>query len=237
MAFLQSTSAREPVLKAPAAVVVLIALLVATHVARVLVPHDVSERILNNYAFAPLRYSPQAIHAGSVLDRAIPFVSYIFLHADWTHLTMNCLWLLAFGTVVARRFRPSLFILFFLVCGVAAAIVFLMVSWNSDSAVIGASGAISGLMGAGIRMLNAQTLRGGEPSPRLLPILAPQVLVFSLLWIVVNLVFGWTGVSMGGETQAIAWQTHLGGYFVGLLLAAPFDAWARKTDPNPVLLA
>jgi membrane associated rhomboid family serine protease len=233
MAFLQSTPAREPFLKAPTSVVVLIALLVAAHVGRMMVPADFSEQILNNYAFVPLRYSPHILHPESVLDRAIPFVSYIFLHADWMHLTFNCLWLLAFGAVVARRFRPTLFFLFFTICGVAAAATYLMFDWNSADGVIGASGAIAGLMGAGIRMLNAQALRHTAPAPDLLPLLSPQVLMFSAVWIGVNLIFGLAGLSIAGETHAIAWQTHLGGYFVGLLLAGPFDAWAKKIDPNP----
>ena len=58
---------------------------------------------------------------GTVWERAIPFVSYMGLHASWTHLVINCLWLLAFGPVVARRFGSVLFLVFFLVCGVAGA--------------------------------------------------------------------------------------------------------------------
>jgi membrane associated rhomboid family serine protease len=234
MAFLQSTPAREPFLKAPASVISLIGVLVAAHVARVLASAQLSEYVLEQYAFVPHRYSQ---HLGTLLDRAVPFVSYIFLHGDATHLIMNCLWLLAFGAVVARRFRPALFFLFFLVCGVAAAAVHLATNWNSADGAIGASGAIAGLMAASIRMLSVQTLRGTDPQGALLPILSQQVLVFSGFWVVVNLVFGLAGLSIAGETNAIAWQAHLGGYFVGLFLAGPFDLWARKSDPNPPLPA
>ncbi len=233
MAFLQSTPPREPFLKAPAAVVTLIGLMVAAHIGRLLAPQNLSERILDKFAFVPLRYTPHTPDPASVFDRAIDVFSYMFLHADWTHLIFNCLWLLAFGAVVARRFRPALFFLFFAICGVAAAAVHLAFNWNSPEGVIGASGAVSGLMGAGIRMLDAQSLRAASPLPELLPLRSSQVLMFSALWVVVNLLFGLTGLSIAGETHAIAWQAHLGGYFAGLLLAGPFDLWARRIDPNP----
>ena len=237
MAFLQSGPAREPMFKAPASVLALIGVLAAAHVARMLVPAATSEHILIDYAFIPLRYAANVLDPGSILDRAIPFVSYIFLHADATHLVINCLWLLAFGSVVARRFRFGLFFLFFVVCGLAAAMTHLLFNWGSPEPVIGASGAIAGLMAAGVRMLSVQTLRGVEPLNGLLPLLSPQVLMFSALWVVMNLVFGLAGVGFAGESNAIAWQAHLGGYFAGLFLAGAFDHWARKTDPNPALLA
>ena len=93
---------------------------------------------------------------GGWLERAIPFVSYMGLHNDLTHLAINSLWLLAFGPIVARRFGGFLFLLFFLVCGVAGAATHLAFNWGSLVPVIGASGAISGLMAAGLRLLPSQ---------------------------------------------------------------------------------
>lgn len=232
MAFLQTQGRREPLLKAPASVLLLIAALALAHAARVWAPAATSELVLDNYAFVPLRYSPLALDPGTWLDRAIPFVSYMFLHADWTHLAINCLWLLAFGSVVARRFRPLLFLLFFLLCGAASAAIHLAFNWDSPAAVIGASGAISGLMAAGVRMLSVRGLADIEGRPQLLPILSPQVLAFSGFWVVINIVFGLTGVAFVGETHAIAWAAHLGGYFVGLFLAGPFDRMADARGPS-----
>jgi membrane associated rhomboid family serine protease len=228
MAFLQSGHGREPFLKAPVSVLTLIGALVAAHVARMATSAVESERILNEYAFIPLRYSPDALEPGSAIDRAIPFVSYMFLHADVAHLAINCLWLLAFGSVVARRFGTVAFLLFFLICGVASAAIYLALNWESPGAVIGASGAISGLMAAGIRMLRVP---GPDASrPGLASMFSPQVLVFSVLWVAINLVFGFAGFSVSGEIQPIAWQAHLGGYFTGLVLAGPFDRWSHKSD-------
>jgi membrane associated rhomboid family serine protease len=182
-----------------------------------------SNQILDQYAFVPAN----VIGPGTVAARAIPFVSYMFLHADTTHIAFNCLWLLAFGTVVARRFGTVLFLVFFTVCGVAAAATFLFSNWGSAEGAIGASGAISGLMAAGIRML-----RGSGPSASLVPIFSPQVLMFSAVWVGINLLVGLTGLGMAGEVHPIAWQAHLGGYFTGLFLSGVFDRFAPKSDMN-----
>ena len=235
MAFLQSGHGREPFLKAPVSVLALIGALVAAHVARMAMVTAESERILNEYAFIPLRYSPDALEPGSWMERGVPFVSYMLLHADLGHLAINCLWLLAFGSVVARRFGTLMFLLFFLVCGAASAAIYLALNWGSPAAVIGASGAISGLMAAGIRMLSVPGQ--GTSGPGLAPIFSAQVLVFSALWVVINLVFGFAGFGIGGEVQPIAWQAHLGGYFVGLVLAGSFARWAHKGDGDQPLAA
>jgi membrane associated rhomboid family serine protease len=225
VAFLRPGPRREPAIKAPAPVLVLIGAIVAAHLGRILLP--AGDSLINEYAFIPLRYSPHALAPGSVLARAIPFVSYMFIHADWTHLIVNCLWLLAFGAVVARRFGGAWFIAFFLICGVGAAAIHLAFNWESPAAVIGASGAISGLMGAGVRMLHIPRLAEPASAGRLAPILSTQVIAFSVLWVVINLVFGLTGLTVVGESHLIAWEAHLGGYFVGLVLSGPFDSLSR----------
>ena len=219
MAFLQSAPPREPFLHAPASVLWLIAALVLAHVARILVPAALSDEILMQYAFVPERYT-DGLAAAGVFSLAAPFVSYMFLHANFTHLTVNCIWLLAFGPIVARRYGTGLFLLFFTICGVTGAATYLAFNWGSPSGVIGASGAISGLMAAGIRMYPWSGLTQGRS---MAPIFSSPVLLFSGFWIGANLLAGLTGFGAVGELQQIAWQAHLGGYLTGLFLAGGFD--------------
>lgn len=230
MAFLRDEARGEPAFRVPASVGVLIALLVLAHVARMLLPADASERVLIHYGFIPLRYAYSA-GIGGAFEQVLPFISYIFVHGDITHLVMNCLWLLAFGPIVARRFGPALFLLFFLVCGVAAAGTYLALNWRSPVPVIGASGAISGLMAAAIRLLRVP-VRSWDVQPGLAPVFSRPVMVFSLIWVAVNLAFGPTGLTIAGETGQLAWQAHLGGYFAGLLLSGLFDWLAGNTAPG-----
>ena len=138
--------------------------------------------------------------------------------------------------MVARRYHAVVFFIFFLVCGVAGAAAHLAFNWGSPLAVIGASGAISGLMGAGFRMMGPPQLRrGGEAQP-LAPILSPRILLWSAVWVGVNILAGVTGLGTGVQVALIAWQAHLGGYFAGLLLAGPFATLATALERRQVEL-
>jgi membrane associated rhomboid family serine protease len=230
MAFFQDP-ARQPFLRVPAVVVWLIALLVGIHalIATLLAPH--ANEIYATYGFIPARYSPAFLarpgnNPGGLLNQVLPFVTYNFLHGSWSHVLINSVWLLAFGPAVARRFGTPLFLVFFLLCGLAGAAAHLAANWGSQAPVIGASAAISGLMGAGFRMLPFGPPQS-ETAP-LAPILSTRILVWSAIWLLINVIAGLTGLGAGGGVNVIAWVAHMGGYFAGLLLAGPADALARR---------
>ena len=219
----------------PAVVIWLILALVGAHALRVWGFSQDSDRIFVTYGFVPARYSHAWLEAhgfnpGSVIERAIPFVTYIFLHGSAMHVAINCVWLLAFGPVVARRFGSLIFLVFFLVCGVGGALAHLVCNWGSPAPVIGASAAVSGLMAAGFRMLPAGPADTRRP---LESIFSPRILVWSGVWVAVNVIAGVTGLGTGGEVQLVAWQAHIGGYAAGLLLARPFDMIASRAARSP----
>jgi membrane associated rhomboid family serine protease len=234
MAFLMPQGKREPMFRVPAAVIWLIGALAVAHVARLLVPKAVSDDILVRFAFLPLRYVP-GIDGGNILDLAAPFFGHQFLHANFFHLGMNAVWLLACGAPVARRYGTGLFVAFFLLCGVAGAAMFLACDWGGIDGMIGASGAVSGLMAASIRMITWQGAPwlnlGGARLP-LLPLTSRPVIAFSLVWLATNLLFGLTGFGTGDGLRQIAWQAHVGGYAAGLLLPNLFDAAYRRLWPS-----
>src|SRR5215813_5196957 len=106
MAFLREPESKhEPFFRAPMVVIGLIGLLVAAHLVRVLSPADFSDAMLTHLAFQPVRYLALPVDLSGFVAASVPFVGYLFLHANATHLIVNCLWLLAFGAPVARRFR------------------------------------------------------------------------------------------------------------------------------------
>jgi membrane associated rhomboid family serine protease len=219
---------REPFLNVPASVVVLIGLLAAAHAARVLSPAAVSDRILSDYALNPVAYSARALQAlgvemPSLSERVIPLFSHMFLHANLTHIALNCVWLLAFGPVIARRFGGLAFYVFFLLCGIASAAGFVALDWGQNIGAIGASGAISGLMGGAIRMMRIREPYLNVATLPLQPLFSSQVLSFSAVWMVVNFIAGIFAIGVSGSLEVVAWQGHLGGYIAGLLLAGPFD--------------
>src|SRR5580765_7899584 len=238
MAFLQSAPPRQPIFRAPAVVLWLIGLLAALHLARISRP-VLSDALVYEYGLYPLRYSHAFLEShmanpGTLWERVVPFLSYLGLHGSWTHLIINCLWLLAFGPIVARRFGNVLFLLFFLACGVAAALCYLALNWGSPVPVVGASGAISGLMAAAIRMLPGQAPWVTQSEAPLAPLLSRQILVFSAIWAAINLLTALTGLGVGGESGLIAWQAHLGGFLAGLLLCGPLDRLRPRSVGTPV---
>lgn len=79
------------------------------------------------------------------------FVTYAFLHGSWMHILSNAIWMLAFGAPVARRFGTARFLVLGGVSAVCAALVHLAFHWGEPVPMIGASGAVSGFMGAAIR--------------------------------------------------------------------------------------
>jgi membrane associated rhomboid family serine protease len=182
------------------------------------------------YGFVPARYDSSFLlnHPLTLWDRVIPFVSYIGLHSDFTHLGINLLWLLAFGPVVARRFGTARFLVFFLICGVAGALAHLAANWGSEMPVIGASAAISGLMAAGVRLMPVRGPYGQMPAndQAVVSFWNPRLLAFSAVWLVINAVVGITGMGADGQVRVIAWEAHMGGYVAGYLLTGPFSRWA-----------
>ncbi len=232
MAFFQETRPqREPFLNAPSSVLWLIGVLVAVHMARTLAPTLLSEEILFHLSFLPARYAPGALAAAglpptNMLEMVGSFLSHIFLHGSFAHLAINCMWLLAFGPGVARRLGTPRFLAFFFFCGVVAASVHLAVNWGSPAIMLGASGAVAGLMGAGMRILYGSRHLPFIENPPLAPIGARPILFFTASWVAVNLLFGFT--SLGLSDAPIAWAAHLGGYFSGLVTIGMFDRRTRQ---------
>jgi membrane associated rhomboid family serine protease len=236
VAFLRQDTPREPFLRAPAVVVGLIAVLAGAHALRVFGFPGSGDSWFISYGFVPARYSASYLAArganpGSVVQQALPFVTYLFLHANWTHLAVNCVWLLAFGPVVARRQGAMVFVLFFLVCGIAGAAAHLALNWADPQPLIGASAGISGLMAAAFRMSFLGP--SDEVSRPLAPIFSSRIMLWTAIWAGVNIVVGKLGIGTGGGGDLVAWQAHLGGYAAGLLLAGPFDSLAKLTGRNP----
>lgn len=239
MAFLQSHPPRQPIFRAPPVVLWLIAVLTALHAARIWLPPARAQDLAYEYGLVPARYSRAFLESrmadpGTVWDRAVPFVSYMGLHNDWTHLAINCLFCLAFAPIVARRFGAVLFLAFFILCGIAGALTYLAFAWGSDAPVIGASGAISGLMAAALRMLPGQNPWAVPGTAPLAPIFSRQMLVFTGALVAINVLMGISGLSIGGETAQVAWQAHLGGFVAGLLLCGPFDALRPRSVGAPL---
>ena len=130
---------------------------------------------------------------------------------------MNAVGALAFGAPVARllgdRIGPSVFLLFYAACGALAALGYGLIHWGSPQPMVGASGAVFGLIGAATRLMGGQG--------RVLPLFDRRVVSASLAWMAVNLVVGLIGYVPGVQGAQIAWEAHAVGFVVGLLAIGP----------------
>lgn len=236
---------REPIFNVPAVVVVVLAVLVLVHVARVYLLSPEADRLFVWYfAFVPARYGWNELLAGGWEYgwSLWTLVSYAFIHADITHLGFNSVWLLAFGSAVARRFGSVRFVIFFALTAAAGALAHLVTHIGDLQPMIGASGSISGTMGAAARFafqrggpLDSWRVSGESAyhmpaAPLSIALRDPRVLGFLGAWFGLNLLFGIGSWSMVGEDQTVAWEAHVGGFLAGLLLFAIFDPIASSAD-------
>lgn len=167
-----------------------------------------------------------------------PLIAHMFLHAGLAHLLFNLLWLLAFGSPVARRLgaenalgssaafaSASLFLTFYLLCGAFGALTYVFLHADEYTLLVGASGGVSGLLGAIVRFaFNKSTLFGPEHA-NLSPLTSPVVIMWSSVIILMNVAVGAFGGALAGGAN-IAWEAHIGGYFFGLLAYPLFEKLA-----------
>lgn len=204
---------REPMFNAPWTIVVLCVGLIALYAAQIFA--------LNDATLGALALTPAQLAAGHWQT----LVTSMFLHGSWPHVLMNSVAALAFGPPVARLFglgpRGALvFLLFYLTCGVIAGLGFVVADPRDVEPVVGASGAISGLLGAASRIIQGHGRIG--------PILGQTVIGMAIAWAIVNVVLGVSGLTPGAMGMPVAWQAHLAGYAAGVLLIGPFARLAGR---------
>jgi membrane associated rhomboid family serine protease len=227
-------SSREPIFNVPGPVISLLAAFAGVHGLREwLAPAD-ADRLIVALAFIPARYTATdyAIPGGDIAG-ATSFLTHAFTHADLTHLFINSAWLLAFGSILARRIGPARFFAFFASGAIAGALAYLAMNWGQPTPVVGASGAIAALMGAVMRFLFvAIDRRQGyllRENPAAIPAMSlaralsdRRILAASAIFIAINLL-ALIGFGALGEAGGIAWEAHVGGYLFGLVAFGFFD--------------
>lgn len=153
--------------------------------------------------------------------------TYSLLHGSWGHLINNCVWLIAFGSPIAAALGGPRFTLFWITCAVAAALIHFAAAPTSTIPMIGASGAVSGMMGAvaraGFRL--PVEASAGQSLNRLPPmgsvLLSRSVQAFILVYLLINIGIGF-GEAAAPGLSGIAWQAHIGGLIAGFFLFSIF---------------
>lgn len=231
----QRQQGREPVFLIPGGVTGLIGILLAIHLAQVLVLNQEGQlQLVNLLAFLPLRIAAAAEDIGLAVPLVWTPFTHALLHAGWEHLIVNVAWLAIFATPVARRYGTWPMIAIFFASAAAGAAVFAFTNLMTVAYLMGASGGVAGLMGAAMRFIFQPVIVGQDPETgerivlgRRLASLGemmrnPRARVFTIFWVLLNAAIPFLPVLTGQDLQ-IAWQAHLGGFVAGLLLVGLFE--------------
>ncbi|HSO47977.1 MAG TPA: rhomboid family intramembrane serine protease [Rhizobiaceae bacterium] len=220
---------REPALNLPVFVVLFAAFVIAVHAVRTLLLDRAQDLwVLIIFAFIPARYGMEAPAYPVPLAAIWTPVSYAFLHADWTHVIVNLLWLAAFGSPVAVRIGNVRIVILSLIAALAGAALHFAWYVGDTTPMIGASAIVSGHMGAAARFaFQPGRRRGlnihGPALPLAKSLTDTRFLSFLAVWMGLNFVFGSGLVPIAGDGASIAWQAHVGGFVAGILAFSFLD--------------
>jgi membrane associated rhomboid family serine protease len=166
---------------------------------------------------------PRRLLANPAGDVLTIFTS-MFMHAGWLHLGGNMLYLWIFGDNDEDSFGHLKFLVFYLICGIAATFAQLAFSASSNLPNLGASGAIAGVLGAYILLFprgQVRVLMGRGVIPM------PALVVIGM-WIVLQFVSGIGSITNTAETGGVAYMAHIGGFLAGLVLTFVLRSTATK---------
>ncbi len=181
---------------------------------------------LNEYGIIPARYFWLAdFQPGAYGDRFFPFMSSMFLHGGWMHVIGNMWYLWIFGDNVEDRMGHGRFLAFYALSGLSAGFIHTYLNPASPVPMIGASGAIAGVMGAYLVMFPRSRVLTFVPILFFFQIIEVPALFFLGFWILLQFFQGTASLIAAESLGGVAWWAHFGGFVVGMGLQFLF----RKT--------
>ena len=183
--------------------------LIALNVLFFIVELSAGDAFIQTWAFVPSRFL-----ANPGEDFLTIFTS-MFMHGGWLHIGGNMLYLWIFGDNVEDRFGHLRYLVFYLLCGIAATFAQMAFSLGSSIPNLGASGAIAGVLGAYLLLFPQRkvTVLLGYGVARM-----PALIVIGL-WFVLQLFSGIGSIASTADTGSIAYMAHIGGFIAGVVLA------------------
>ena len=178
------------------------------------------EAFIQVWGFVPARYFLLAATApGEWADRYVPLFSSMFLHGGWAHLIGNMIYLWIFGDNVEDRLGHLRYLVFYLLSGVAAALAQAYLFPDSTIPTVGASGAISGVLGAFLVLFPTARVFTLVPLLLFFPVVELPAVLYLGFWFLMQLVSGTASLAAAADAGGVAWWAHVGGFVVGVVLA------------------
>ncbi|MBK8986626.1 MAG: rhomboid family intramembrane serine protease [Chloroflexi bacterium] len=198
--------------------------LIALNVLFFFVEMSGGDAFIEKWAFVPARFLADPVGDSLTLFTAM------FMHAGWAHLGGNMLYLYIFGNNVENRFGHVKFIIFYLLCGLAATFAQLAFSAGSNVPNLGASGAIAGVLGAYILLFPQGKIKVLQRQG----VMQVPALIVIGLWFVLQLFSGVGSIAATTtDTGGVAYMAHIGGFVAGLGLAFLLRG-SDRTQPSRV---
>lgn len=218
----------------PVAVYALIAVNAAVFLYELCLPADDTVLLVYEYGLVPQRYTDPAwaVLNGLPPGNHWPFLTSTFLHGGWLHIAFNMWTLYLFGSTLEARLGAVQFLVFYLCCAVGSTAVHAYFNADSTMPVIGASGAIAGVIGAYAATFPRARITLLVPIVFIPLIFSIPAIAFATVWFGIQLLQGTTDVFSSTLGDHIAWWSHIGGFVTGIILLPVFLllAPARSTQ-------
>jgi len=185
------------------------------------------ERFLATFGLVPARYFHYGEFGADPITRFLPFFSSMFLHGGWFHLIGNMWFLWIFGDNVEDRAGHVKYLVFYVLCGLAAGFAHVFTNPNSGIPTVGASGAIAGVMGAYFVLYPRAKIWTLIPIFFFVQIIEIPAFIFLGYWILVQFLIGTFAVSSSLQ-GGVAWWAHIGGFAAGAILIFIFKKRERR---------
>ena len=176
-----------------------------------MVPYEVTHLKNADVPLGQDRFGRVVYFRGRDINPFVSILTSIFMHGSLLHLLGNMLFLWIFGNNIEDYLGKMMFIFFYLACGVGASLIHILFNFNSLVPVIGASGAVSGVMGAYLILYPNTRIRTLVFLFFLITFVDIPAFVFLIVWFVFQFFYA-------GSQSGIAWLAHVGGFVLGILL-------------------
>ncbi|HON07394.1 MAG TPA: rhomboid family intramembrane serine protease [Verrucomicrobiota bacterium] len=179
------------------------------------------ENIFLMYGLIPARYTiPDISNLFNLQEQVLPFIFSMFIHGGWTHLIGNMWTLWVFGDNVEDKLGSFRFLIFYIIGGVAAAIMHILTNADSPIPTIGASGAVASVMGAYFRFFPGAKIMTMIPPFIFGPFFKIPAILFLGWWFVLQFFNGTLALAENTKIAAgVAWWAHIGGFLFGIFLS------------------
>ncbi len=213
----------------PVVTIAIIAVNAFFFIFQLMLGESVNQFILD-YGLVPARYFWLSdARPGEWGDRFFPFVSSMFLHGGWMHIIGNMWNLWIFGDNIEDRLGHVGFLGFYLGTGLVAGVAHMMLNAHSQIPTIGASGAISGVMGAYFLLYPRSRVLTLIPIFVFIQIIEIPAVFFLGFWFLLQFFQGTASIMAGDSLGGVAWWAHLGGFAAGAAVAVAVRSTTRNS--------